>query len=78
MDQGQLVMRLVAAEGAVISLRRALRRLVAAENQFHKDTGIKLDDLISEAVKSAEYVLEATQQAGNDSTSAAVVPSNKE
>ena len=57
-NTGELVMRLVRAEAAVIGLRRALRRLVAAEREFSRDTGIKLDDLISEAVDAAEHVLD--------------------
>lgn len=56
-----LFMRLVRAEAGVVGLRRALRRLVAAEKEFSRDTGIKLDDLISEAVGAAEFVLESTK-----------------
>lgn len=56
-----LIMRVVRAEAAVTGLRRALRRLVAAEREFSRDTGIKLDDLISEAVDSAEHVLNHTK-----------------
>lgn len=59
---GELVMRVVHAEASIMGLRRALRRLVAAEHQFVKDTGIKLDDLIAEAVQHAEIVLEHTKK----------------
>ena len=63
-------MRVVHAEASIMGLRRALRRLVAAEHQFTKDTGINLDDLIAEAVQHAEIVLEQTKK--YDSQSAAI------
>ena len=40
------------------ALRKALRALIAAERKFEKDTDISLDDEISDAVKSAELVLQ--------------------
>jgi hypothetical protein len=57
MKQGEIIKRLILAEAAVVGLRRALRRLIAAEREFSRDTGIKLDDLITEAVQHAEIVL---------------------
>ena len=60
-QMSEIIQRLIRAEAAVLGLRRALRRLVAAEKEFSRDTGIKLDDLISEAVTSAEFVLDSTR-----------------
>lgn len=37
-------------------------RGVSERHQFTKDTGIKLDDLIAEAVQHAEIVLEQTKK----------------
>jgi hypothetical protein len=65
MDQTELIMRLVQAEAAVVGLRRALRRLIAAEREFSRDTGIKLDDLISEAVEHGEIVLSQHKHIGD-------------
>jgi hypothetical protein len=71
MNNGELVMRLVRAEAAVVGLRRALRRLIAAEREFSRDTGIKLDDLITEAVQHAEIVLTQFKDIGANASNAA-------
>jgi hypothetical protein len=62
------VIRLANAEAAVVGMRRALKRLIAAEREFSRDTGIKLDDLISEAVEKAELVLAHYKDIGKDSS----------
>jgi hypothetical protein len=47
----------VAVCGQRTLLRITLRKLVAAERRFTRDTGIKLNDLISDTVDEAEAVL---------------------
>ena len=71
-NTGHLILRLCEAQAAVVGLRRALRRLIAAEREFSRDTGIRLDDLITEAVEHAELVLAMHKNIGkeNDLTAA--------
>lgn len=73
----ELIQRLIRAEAGVTGLRRALRRLVAAEKEFSRDTGIKLDDLITEAVQSAEWILDSTKWSDAPSAASRPLPEEK-
>jgi SpoVK/Ycf46/Vps4 family AAA+-type ATPase len=63
-----------AALAAIEQYEPALRRLIAASDQFVKDTGLKHGDLITDAVEAARPLLleaspSATHEGGSDGTS---------